>query len=86
MPDDPLDVLRARLTGHVEPAVLDTAIVEVRREFGGGNAYIHSVCRDRVAGVRAGLVSGLPVPALVDRFQMSRQNIAYHRRKVRKNR
>ena len=83
MADDHLDFLRARLAGYVDPVVLDAAIAEIRREFGGQKAYIHSLCRDRVAGVRAGLVSGVPVMALADRFKISRQNIYYHRKKVR---
>jgi len=83
MTDDPLDVLRARLNGHVDPVVLDAEIAEIRREFGGQKAYIHSLCRDRSLALRAGLASGLPITALADRFQMTRQNIDYHRRKVR---
>ena len=83
MADDHLDLLRARLAGYVDAAVLDAAINEIRREFGGQKAYIHSLCRDRILALRAGLASGLPVTALADRFQMTRQNIDYHRRKIR---
>ncbi len=78
---DPLDVARARLVGHVEPGLLDSAIADVRKQFGGGNAYIHSLCQVRADEIRRALDSGLTIAQVAKRFHMTTQAIGYWKRK-----
>lgn len=79
---DPIDLLRDLLAGHVDPAVLNAAIADVRAQFGGDKAYIHSNTRDRVAALRADLARGIALADVSTRYRISRQNLYYHRRKI----
>lgn len=79
---DPLDLLRDLLAGHVDPAVLNAAIADVRAQFGGDKAYIYSNTRDRVVALRADLASGIALADVSARYRISRQNLYYHRRKT----
>jgi hypothetical protein len=80
---DWLDLFRARLSGHVDAAVLDAAITEIRREFGGAKVYINSATQARHAAILDALASGATVEACARQFGLTRQAIGYVKRKKR---
>ena len=78
---DWLDLFRARLSGHVDAAVLDAAITEIRREFGGAKVYINSATQARHAAILGALASGATVAEVARQFGLTRQAVGYIRKK-----
>jgi Mor family transcriptional regulator len=78
---DWLDVFRDRLSGHVDAAVLDAAITEIRREFGGAKVYLNSGTQARHAAIWALLASGATVAEVARKFGLTVQAIGYIRNK-----
>lgn len=80
--NDPLDALYERLEGHVDPALLKSAMIEVRSQFGMDKHYIRSVCQDRIAALCDDLKAGIPVSKLTVKYQRTAQQVNYYRRKL----
>ena len=79
---DPLDHLRNLLSGIVPADILDSAIATVRKEVGGGAAYIHSPIRERVQSIQSALLAGVPCAAIAAQHGISTKAVYYHRKRL----
>jgi len=82
---DPLDVAAELLVAGCpeKTALIQAAIGELRRVFGGAKVYINSNCQARQAAILDALAGGASVREVAKRFGLTVQAIGYVKRKKR---